>query len=96
MNSDTDHTFGVPPALEDEMGTELRGKVQTRGERPGSSETADKMTPATPAALAENIRTVPNTVAAAPVSAVPAVSGARDTFIEPADAGGEPRSKKFG
>jgi hypothetical protein len=70
------------------MGTELRGKVQTRGERPGSSETADKMTPATPAALAENIRTVPNTVAAAPVSAVPAVSGARDTFIEPADAGG--------
>ena len=59
MNPDADHQFGVPPALEDEIGTEL--KFTQRGERPSSfemsSEPADKMTPAAPVAP---FPTVPN------------------------------------
>jgi|NorSeaMetagenome_1021524.scaffolds.fasta_scaffold36426_1 hypothetical protein len=79
MNPDADHQFGVPPALEDEIGTEL--KFTQRGERPSSfemsSEPADKMTPAAPVAP---FPTVPNSVPAL----VPAVSGARDAFSESA------------
>ena len=70
MNPDADHQFGVPPALEDEIGTEL--KFTQRGERPSSfemsSEPADKMTPAAPVAP---FPTVP--------ALEPAVSGARET-----------------
>ena len=36
MNPDADHQFCVPPALEDEIGTEL--KFAQRGERPSSFE----------------------------------------------------------
>jgi len=70
MNPDADHQFCVPPALEDEIGTEL--KFAQRGERPSSfemsSEPADKMTPAAPVAP---FPTVP--------ALEPAVSGTRDS-----------------